>query len=242
METSGVLRRRFQALGFETYSIDLLPSKDGGEATAYSADRRPLGRHLIGDVFDHLDNMAANDLWPTLGIFHPDCTMHTLAGQWAFGDGPYHQKVRSGTLVGRERRERRERNEQDVRRIVKLKIRHKAIENPRGTLVSRGVLPPETQVIHPNQFGDDASKTTCLWLWGLPKLKPTGYVEPRVGGLPLFGGDGGLPRWGNQTDSGQNRLSPSDDRWDKRSETFPGIGDAMAAQWGAFLRERYGPA
>ena len=31
METSGVLRRRFQAAGFETYSCDLLPSEDRGE-------------------------------------------------------------------------------------------------------------------------------------------------------------------------------------------------------------------
>jgi hypothetical protein len=31
METSGVLRRRFQAAGFETYSADILPSEDQGE-------------------------------------------------------------------------------------------------------------------------------------------------------------------------------------------------------------------
>jgi hypothetical protein len=38
-------------------------------------------------------------------------------------------------------------------------------------------------------------------------------------------------RWGNQTDSGQNRLGPSPDRWKIRSATFPGIAAAMADQW-----------
>jgi len=57
------------------------------------------------------------------------------------------------------------------------------------------------QIVQPWQFGHDASKKTCLW------------------------------RWGNQTDSGQNRLAPSADRWKIRSATYQGIADAMAAQW-----------
>ena len=32
-------------------------------------------------------------------------------------------------------------------------------------------------------------------------------------------------RWSNQTDSGQNKLPPSKDRWKKRSETYQGIAD-----------------
>jgi hypothetical protein len=41
------------------------------------------------------------------------------------------------------------------------------------------------------------------------------------------------PRWGNQTASGQNKLAPSADRWKIRSETYQGIADAMAKQWGS---------
>lgn len=40
------------------------------------------------------------------------------------------------------------------------------------------------------------------------------------------------PRWANQTDSGQNRLSPGQDRARDRSVTYPGIAEAMASQWG----------
>jgi hypothetical protein len=43
---------------------------------------------------------------------------------------------------------------------------------------------------------------------------------------------GGKPRWANQTDGGQNNLSPGDDRWAKRSITYQGIANAMAEQWG----------
>ena len=79
-------------------------------------------------------------------------------------------------------------------------------------------------IIQPYMFGDDASKATCFWLKNLPILVPTSYVEPRL--------IDGKKRWGNQTDSGQNRLGPSDDRWKERSKTYKGIADAMASQWG----------
>ena len=54
-------------------------------------------------------------------------------------------------------------------------------------------------------------------------LSNTQYIEPRL--------VNGKKRWSNQTDSGQNRLGPSEDRWAKRSETFKGIAKAMADQW-----------
>jgi hypothetical protein len=42
----------------------------------------------------------------------------------------------------------------------------------------------------------------------------------------------GRPRWANQTDNGQNRLSPTNDRWAKRAQTYPGVAAAFAEQWG----------
>jgi len=96
-----------------------------------------------------------------------------------------------------------------------------AIENPIGVVSKRWRKPD--QIIHPWQFGEDASKRTCLWLKGLPKLVPTQIVEPRI--------VNGKKRWGNQTDSGQNRLGPSDERAALRSKTYKGIAKAMATQW-----------
>lgn len=99
-----------------------------------------------------------------------------------------------------------------------------AIENPVGCISTHFRKPD--QYVQPFDFGNDASKKTGLWLHNLPLLKPTQYVEPRM--------IDGRPRWANQTDSGQNRLGPSADRWKKRSRTFDGIAKAMVQQWGVF--------
>lgn len=106
-----------------------------------------------------------------------------------------------------------------------------AIENPIG-IMSRIYRKPD-QIIQPYNFGHDASKATCLWLHGLPPLKPSGHFPGRK--------VSGRLRWANQTDSGQNRLTPSADRWKIRSATFPGIARAMAEQWSIIEPSRGNP-
>jgi hypothetical protein len=108
-----------------------------------------------------------------------------------------------------------------VRFLMGVDIEIIVIENPVGCISTR-IRKPD-QMIQPYQFGEDASKKTCLWLKGVGKLKPTKYVPPRV--------VKGKERWGNQTDSGQNRLGPSEDRATLRSKTYPGIAKAMAEQF-----------
>jgi hypothetical protein len=68
------------------------------------------------------------------------------------------------------------------------------------------------QTIQPWQFGHGETKATCLWLRGLPLLVPTNIVEgrePRIHHMP-----------------------PSDKRAELRSQTYAGIAQAMAEQWG----------
>jgi len=96
-----------------------------------------------------------------------------------------------------------------------------AVENPVGVISTH--ICPATQYINPYDFGHDASKKTGLWLKNLPKLIPTDYIAPRIAD--------GKKRWGNQTDSGQNKITPSADRWKERARTFTGIAEAMAQQW-----------
>jgi hypothetical protein len=87
------------------------------------------------------------------------------------------------------------------------------VENPIQHKHARRLIGAEyTQVIQPWMFGHGETKATCLWLRGLPPLKPTNIVEGREARL--------------------HRLSPSADRWKIRSATFQGIADAMAWQWG----------
>ncbi|MBF86300.1 MAG: hypothetical protein CL489_17740 [Acidobacteria bacterium] len=97
-----------------------------------------------------------------------------------------------------------------------------ALENPIGC-ISTQIRKPD-QMIQPYEFGDDASKRTCLWLKGLPKLEPTERISGRM--------VNGKERWSNQTDSGQNKLAPSETRAKERSTTYDGIANAMANQWG----------
>lgn len=198
------MREAFRRRGHDAWSCDLMPTRDDSPY------------HLQCDVLTVLD-----DDWD-LGIFHPDCTYLTCSAEWAYGDGPYHQRVKPGTLVGVARREARERAIEFVFRLRDSKIPKKAIENPRGILSTRWRKPDQT--VQPNWFGEDASKATCWWLeGGLPLLVPTNLVAPRM--------VDGRPRWANQTDSGQNRLTPSDDRAMLRAETCRGMADVCAELW-----------
>ena len=235
METSGVLRRACQALGHETYSCDLLPSQDGGEQEVYSADGHTLGRHMTGDVFQTLVHLAATRRTPDAAVFHPDCTYLTGSAAWAFADPDYerwpgvgyHQAVLPGTLVGESRRQARRDAVLGVHRIANLRIATKIIENPVGALSTFWRKP--SHIIQPYDYGDDASKKTCLWVMGMygEEVSLLLPIDPaqRIAGRIV----NGVERWANQTDSGQNRLPPRPNRWQARSDTFPGIA-AMLAQ------------
>ena len=116
-----------------------------------------------------------------------------------------------------------------VRALMAAPIPRIAIENPVGAIGTR--IRPADQYVQPYEFGDDASKRTGLWLKNLPKLeaKPLQRFPGRWVTLPS---GKRVERWSNQTDSGQNRLGPSADRWQVRSKTYDGIARAMVEQWG----------
>ena len=173
---------------------------------AMSCDMLPTekpGPHYQGDVRD-----ALGDGWDLL-IGHPPCTYLSVSGMHWTTRGLRDPQLTEDALAF-------------ARLLMDAPIARIAIENPVSIISSR-IRKPD-QIIQPYQFGHDASKKTCLWLKGLPPLRPTAFVEPRI--------VDGKPRWDNQTDSGQNKLAPSADRWRMRSKTYQGIADAMADQWG----------
>jgi hypothetical protein len=210
-----VTRSAFEALGHEAWTCDLLPPREGD-----------TGRHLQCDVWD-----VAGDQWD-MGIFHPMCTYLTVSAAWAFKDADfnryplhgYHQKPAESTLTGASRRAARDEAIDNFRRLMALPY-PKACENPAISFLNTAYRPPD-QIIHPYEFGDDASKATGLWLDRLPKLT----IDParRISGRIVDGKE----RWSNQTDSGQNNLGPSSDRWLERSATYAGIAKAFAEAWG----------
>lgn len=97
-----------------------------------------------------------------------------------------------------------------VQRLMDAPIERIALENPISIISSR-IRKPD-QIIQPWQFGHGETKATCLWLKNLPNLRPTNIVEGREAKV--------------------HRMPPSADRWKRRSTTYQGIADAMAAQWG----------
>jgi hypothetical protein len=220
MEFSGAVRRAFRARGHDAWSCDLLPAADGDP------------HHIQGDVFEILDQG-----WDG-AIFHPSCTYLTISAEWAYKEPDYerypgvgyHQRVKPETLTGAARQRARRQARYDFFRLWTCKIPRVVIENPRGVVSTHlGIRP--TQTIQPYEFGEDASKATCLWIRGWPKLKPTQRVAGRMVEWPRGSGKM-MERWANQTDSNQNKLTPSDDRWAERSKTYPGIAAALAEQLG----------
>lgn len=181
--------------------------------------------HYQGDI-----TLAVEDGPWDMGIFFPPCTHLSVSGALHFKDKLELQALALG----------------EVRYLMDLPIPRIAIENPVGVISTR-IRKPD-QIIQPWQFGEDASKKTCLWLKNLPKLEPTKIVQPKYacrfcGARFLFAlGDPHCPKckrrdaakavYGNQTASGQNKLGPSPERAMLRGITYQGIADAMAEQWG----------
>jgi hypothetical protein len=95
-----------------------------------------------------------------------------------------------------------------------------AIENPVGIMST--VWRKPDQIVQPWQHGDEATKTTCLWLRGLPPLMPTKIVGRGV--IQVVKSGKRLPEWYSNAPHATRKIV--------RSRTFPGIAAAMAAQWG----------
>jgi hypothetical protein len=203
-EESQAVTKAFRKLGHEAFSCDLLPCSGGHPEWHYQQD-----------VFEVID------MGWDLMIAHPPCTYLAVSGaRWLYNkDGS--------------KNEERYRNQAEgldfVRRLMDAPIKHKVIENP-VSVISSMIMKP-TQIIQPWMFGDEAQKSTCLWLFNLPKLEPTNIVGK--GEFIEFVGSNGKkkkqPKW--YFDALKEANTP-EQRRTLRSKTFEGIANAMAQQWG----------
>jgi len=179
---------------------------------AMSCDLLPTereGPHHQGDVFEVID-----ENWDLM-IAHPPCTYLASSGMHRTIRGLRDPQLTEDAL-------------EFVSKLLSANIEKIALENPVGCISSR-IRKPD-QYVHPYFFGHDASKRTGLWLKNLPLLVPTNTIDGRIV-APNYEGGALLRRWANQTDSGQNKLPPSEDRWKLCSTTYQGLADAMAKQW-----------
>ena len=177
---------------------------------AYSCDIEPAEDGSRFHLKDDVRNVLHSG-WDMM-IAHPPC-------RFLCASGLHWNKRRPG------REQKTKRSLAFVRMLLEAPVQRIAVENPVGCISTK--IRPADQYIHPYEFGHDASKKTGLWLKGLPLLKPTRQIAPRI--------VNGKRRWANQTDSGQNNIWPSESRSYQRAKTYEGIAEAMVNQWGRFL-------
>ena len=173
---------------------------------AWSCDLLPADDaspyHIQGDVLEIL-----NDGWDLL-IGHPPCTYLCNSGvSWLHKIPERWDQMREGAEF--------------FKALWDSNIPKIAIENPIMHKYAKEIIgSTQTQLIQPYQFGHPESKATCLWLKGLDPLEETDNVKEVWKSLP------------KKEAQRLHMLPPSADRWKLRSETYQGIADAMADQWG----------
>ncbi len=201
-EESQAVCKAFRARGFEAYSCDILEPSGGHPEW-----------HLQQDVLPLL-----KEKWDMIIAF-PPCTYLTVTGNRWFNIDRYGEKAI-------QRYKERKDAIDFFMAFANADCEKIAIENPVGIMSSEWRKP--NQIINPWQFGDAFEKKTCLWLKGLPKLKPTNIVEipPRK----RFDSGKSMPSW-----YAEAWHLPKEERAKLRSKTFPGIAEAMAEQWGCLL-------
>lgn len=165
----------------------------GHDATSFDIlESETPGKHVTGDIRD-----LPLSYWEQfdLAVCHPPCTHLSVSGARWFKD-----KVQEQIDAL-----------EFVRYLMNLPIPKIAIENPISVISSK-IRKPD-QIIQPWMFGHGETKSTCLWLKGLPKLIPTDIVDGREARI--------------------HKMAPGPDRWKERSRTYSGIANAIAEQWSA---------
>lgn len=198
-EESQSITKELRDLGHEAFSCDILPCSGGHPEW-----------HIQADVFT-----IVNQGWDLM-IAHPPCTYLSVSGARHL-----YNKDGSKNL---ERWENQKIALDFVQKLMNCPIPRIAIENP-VSVISTKIRKPD-QIIQPYMFGDEATKTTCLWLKNLPKLEPTKMVSK--GQRIVFKSGKSHPKW--YADALANAKTPAERRT-LRSKTFQGIARAMADQW-----------
>jgi hypothetical protein len=209
-EESQAVCKAFRKLGIEAYSCDIYKCSGGHPEWHIQCDVSNI--LSAGCFFVTQDGKLHYVSEWVLIIAFPPCT-HLAAS----GSKHFKKKRESGV-------------QQEAIRFFKLFTKAKCarigIENPIGIMSSEYRKP--TQIINPWEFGESVNKKTCLWLKGLPKLKPTNIVQKDD--FVVMPSGKKMSRWYYETSC----LPPSE-RSKARSKTFTGIAEAMAKQWSRIL-------
>jgi site-specific DNA-cytosine methylase len=239
-EESQTVCKAFRDLGLNAFSCDIQECSGGHPEWHIKGDVLPLlnrvdnGNNGWHDIyFSTMDgNEHSVEKWDLI-IAHPPCTHLCVSGARHF------EKKRSDG-----------RQEEAIKFFCKFltaECDRIAIENPVGIISGKyieeffpdiaalyGLPKKASQIIQPYEYGDPHKKTTCLWLKGLPQLKPTNIVEPKLVKYTCKNGK-------VVTFSEYMMKFDGEERSKHRSKTFEGIAKAMADQWGKYVwYQKYG--
>ena len=219
----------FRKLGFNAYSCDILPCSGGHPEWHFKQDVLQVIKNKGGTLETGKEYFIEGE-WDLM-VAHPPCTFLAVSGaKWFYHpddkDLPIDQRRPHPNFPNRAKE--REEAAKFFMKLAKANIKHIAIENPVGIMNTRFRKP--NQIVQPWQFGDSASKKTCLWLKNLPLLVPTDIVDP--GEYIEFGSGRRLAKWYSD---GLTKTKTPEERRIWRSKTFPGFAKAIAEQWGAYL-------
>lgn len=211
-EESQTVTKAFRALGIDAFSNDLKPCSGGHPEW-----------HLQMDVFEAIKIGG----WSMIGL-HPVCTKMTLSGNKHYAPGKLKYQERLDSVewtLG-------------LWKAACEASNFVYMENPMGAMNKDHRL-PKPQIVQPYYFGDEAQKTTCIWLKCLPYLYHNAQItlfdneitHVSRGEMVRFKSGRVMPKWyADMSTVGGNEKNRA-----IRSKTFDGIASAMASQWSKVL-------
>lgn len=233
-EESQAVTKELRRLGHDAFSCDLLGCSGGRPEWHFKTSVFQVIDEK-GGLLENGDLIEDGKPWEMM-IAHPPCTYLAVSGaRWMYdpkdSDLPISERNEHPRFPGR--RQKQKDAIDFIDRLWNSGIPKIAIENPVGVLSTKwgknGKKP--NQIVQPYQFGDEASKKTCLWLKGLPNLKETNVVGK--GDMVTLKSGRKLPKWYSDA---LIMAKNSDERRTLRSKTFPGFAKAMAEQWAGDIR------
>lgn len=211
-EESQVVCKAFREKGHEAYSCDIQECSGGHPEW-----------HILGDVLPILNGRcevvtmdgkrhAIPGRWDMIIAFVP-CTKTSNAGaRHLYKDGMLNIPRYYEGLCGKAL----------FMAVWKADCDKVVIENPTPSKIFD--FPEPTQVIQPYMFGHPFTKRTLLWERGVSPLSPTCEVRAEKTWCPSGSYSGKHKE--------KHRGMFTTDRARNRAKTFPGVGKAMAEQWG----------
>ena len=204
----------FREKGHRAFSCDILDCSGGHPEWHIKGDVLPLLNGHCEFTLQNGQTDRQTDRWDLI-IAHPPCTDLCVSGARWFAEKQKDLRQQKAVAF--------------FMHFVLANCDRICIENPVG--IMSNVYKKPSQIIQPWWFGDNYSKSTCLWLKGLAPLKPETIKQPEIEFVEWTDAKTGKKKRQDKFSADALKLPP-EQRARLRSQTFPGIARAMGEQWG----------